>query len=144
MNTIKIGKREIPLFYSTKELIDIQREIGCTGYELKDKVFGLRQVDEDNPESIVLDVVTDPERMEKLGKLIMILGNAGLEEDGQEPDLTLKWVLRNIRPAMIAIYAVTVMAIIIQGNQMEQKEEEKSGPVDMILEEENAKKQPGN
>ena len=144
MNTIKIGKREIPLFYSTKELIDIQREIGCTGYELKDKVFGLRQVDEDDPESIVLDVVTDPERMEKLGKLIMILGNAGLEEDGQEPDLTLKWVLRNIRPAMIAIYAVTVMAIIIQGNQMEQKEEEKSGPVDMILEEENAKKQPGN
>ena len=144
MNTIKIGKREIPLFYSTKELIDIQREIGCTGFELKDKVFGLRQVDEDNPESIVLDVVTDPERMEKLGKLIMILGNAGLEEDGQEPDLTLKWVLRNIRPAMIAIYAVTVMAVIIQGNQMEQKEEEKSGPVDMILEEENAKKQPGN
>lgn len=144
MNTIKIGKREIPLFYSTKELIDIQREIGCTGFELKDKVFGLRQVDEDNPESIVLDVVTDPERMEKLGKLIMILGNAGLEEDGQEPDLTLKWVLRNIRPAMIAIYAVTVMAVIIQGNQMEQKEEENSGPVDMILEEENAKKQPGN
>ena len=144
MNTIKIGKREIPLFYSTKELIDIQREIGCTGFELKDKVFGLRQVDEDNPESIVLDVVTDPERMEKLGTLIMILGNAGLEEDGQEPDLTLKWVLRNIRPAMIAIYAVTVMAVIIQGNQMEQKEEEKSGPVDMILEEENAKKQPGN
>ena len=144
MNTIKIGKREIPLFYSTKELIDIQREIGCTGFELKDKVFGLRQVDEDDPESIVLDVVTDPERMEKLGKLIMILGNAGLEEDGQEPDLTLKWVLRNIRPAMIAIYAVTVMAVIIQGNQMEQKEEENSGPVDMILEEENAKKQPGN
>lgn len=144
MNTIKIGKREIPLFYSTKELIDIQREIGCTGFELKDKVFGLRQVDEDDPESIVLDVVTDPERMEKLGKLIMILGNAGLEEDGQEPDLTLKWVLRNIRPAMIAIYAVTVMTVIIQGNQMEQKEEENSGPVDMILEEENAKKQPGN
>ena len=144
MNTIKIGKREIPLFYSTKELIDIQREIGCTGFELKDKVFGLRQVDEDNPESIVLDVVTDPERMEKLGTLIMILGTAGLEEDGQEPDLTLKWVLRNIRPAMIAIYAVTVMAVIIQGNQMEQKEEENSGPVDMILEEENAKKQPGN
>ena len=143
MNTIKIGKREIPLFYSTKELIDIQREIGCTGFELKDKVFGLRQVDEDDPESIVLDVVTDTERMEKLGKLIMILGNAGLEEDGQEPDLTLKWVLRNIRPAMIAIYAVTVMAIIIQGNQMEQKEEE-NGPVDEILEEQNAKKQPGN
>ena len=144
MNTIKIGKREIPLFYSTKELIDIQREIGCTGFELKDKVFGLRQTDEDDPNSIVMDVVTDPERMEKLGKLIMILGNAGLEEDGQEPDLALKWVLRNIRPAMIGIYAITVMAVIIQGNQMEQKEEEKSGPVDMILEEENAKKQPGN
>ena len=144
MPEIKIGGRTIPLFYSTYEMIAIQRDIGCTAFQMKDEVFGLRQKDEDDPDSMVLDVVTDGEKQEKLGKLIRIMGNAGLEEAGQEPDLTDKWILRHIKPAMILIYSIAVLAVINEGNKMEAPAQEDNGPVDVNVEERNAKKQQGN
>ena len=146
MTEIKIGERVIPLMYTTYEMIAIQRDIGCTAYELRDKVFGFVQdEDENNVEHTVtrLEVATDPEKTAKLGTLIRILGNAGLEEQGKEPDLTDKWILRHIKPGMVLAYAVAVMAEIVDGNTPEQKQEE-TGPVDETLEEQNAKKQPGN
>lgn len=143
MAEINIGKRTIPLFYSTYEMIAIQKEIGCTAYQLKDEVFGLHYEDEENQENLRMDIVDVPEKMEKLGKLICILGNAGLEEAGEKADLTEKWVLRNMRPAMIIVYAVAIMAVIAEGNQMEAPTKEETGPVDELLEEQNAKKQPG-
>ena len=145
---LKIGGREIPMYYSTYETIAIQRDIGCTAFQLKDKVFGVEKVDEDGDESlgnIRLNIVDDPEKMEKLAKLIRILGNAGLEEDGQEPNLTDKWILRHMRPSMLTIYAMTMMAVITAGNMMEAKAEDNKGEeTDVILEEEKAKKQQGN
>ena len=144
MNTIKIGGREIPLFYSTFELVAIQEEIGCTAFQLRDEVFGIKQEDEDDPMSIRMEVVTDPAKTKKLGTLIRIMGNAGLEEDGQEGDLTDKWVLRNMKPALIMMYALAALGVINDGNRIEAPEEEKSGPRDLILEEQEAKKQPGN
>ena len=146
MTEIKIGERVIPLMYTTYEMIAIQRDIGCTAFELRDKVFGFVQdEDEDNVEHTVtrLEVATDPEKTAKLGTLIRILGNAGLEEQGKEPDLTDKWILRHIKPGMVLAYAIAVMAEIVNGNTPEQKQEE-TGPVDEVLEEQNAKKQPGN
>ena len=143
---IKIGKRTIPLYYSTYETIAIQREIGCTAFQLKDKVFGVETVDEEKEQTldnVRLTVGKDPDKMENLGKLIRIIGNAGLEESGQEADLTDKWILRNMKPAMVLFYAMAMMAVISQGNIMEAKEENDSNePVDVILEEERAKKQP--
>ena len=145
MTEIKIGGRTIPLTYTTYEMVAIQKEIGCTAYQLREEVFGLRQEEEDNPESVVMDVVTDPEKAEKLGRLISILGNAGLEESGQEGDLTGKWVLRHMKPCLIAAYAVAALAVIVEGNTPpESPAKENKGPVDEGLEEENAKKQPGN
>ena len=143
---LKIGGRSIPLYYSTYETLAIQHEIGCTAFQLNDQVFGLEKIDKDEDatvENTRLTVVSDPEKMEKLGKLIRILGNAGLEESGQEPDLTDKWVLRHMKPAMIIVYAVGLMMVIRDGNIMEAKEEE-NGPVDEIKEEIEAKKQPRN
>ena len=140
---IKIGKRNIPLYYSTYETIAIKREIGCTAFQLKEQVFGVEIIDEDEDatmDNIRLKVAEDPERMEKLGKLICILGNAGLEEEGQEPDLTEKWVLRNMKPAMMMIYALAVMAVITRGNTMEARPEPNGEPVDEIKEENDAKK----
>lgn len=142
--TIKIGGREIPLFYSSYELEAIQKDIGCTGFELKSEVFGLRLADEDDPQSIVLDCATDPERIRKLGTLIRILGNAGLEEEGEKPDLTDRWVLRHIRPAMVMPYAIAVLIVVNEGNRFEVPPEAESGPVDEGLEEEQAKKAQGN
>lgn len=143
---LKIGGRSIPLYYSTYETLAIQQEIGCTAFQLNDQVFGLEKIDKDEDatvENTRMTVVSDPEKMEKLGKLIRILGNAGLEESGQEPDLTDKWVLRHMKPAMIIVYAVGLMMVIRDGNIMEAKEEE-NGPVDEIKEEIEAKKQPRN
>ena len=143
---IKIGKRVIPLYYSTYETIAIQREIGCTAFQLKDVVFGVETIDEEKDptlDNIKLQVANDPDKTEKLGKLIRILGNAGLEESGQEADLTDKWILRNMKPVHVLFYAAAVMAVISSGNIMEAKDEKKDEePVDVILEEERAKKQP--
>ena len=61
---IKIGKRTIPLYYSTYETIAIQREIGCTAFQLKDKVFGVETVDEEKEQTldnVRLTVGKDPE-----------------------------------------------------------------------------------
>ena len=143
---LKIGGREIPLYYSTYETIAIQRDIGCTAFQLNEQVFGMEKIDEEEDaslENVKLTVVNDPDKMEKLGKLIRILGNAGLEESGQEPDLTDKWVLRNMKPEMLMLYAVVMMAVITEGNIMEARDEKK-GPVDEVLQEENAKKQQGS
>lgn len=145
---IKIGRRVIPLYYSTYETIAIQREIGCTAFQLKDQVFGVEIIDEEKDptmENIRLTVANDPDKTEKMGKLIRIMGNAGLEESGQEADLTDKWILRNMKPAMILFYAIALLAVINEGNIMEAGEDEdKNEPVDVILEEEKAKKQPEN
>ena len=143
---IKIGGRNIPLFYSTYETIEIQREIGCTAFQLNDNVFGMELIDEEKDaklENVRLNVAKDPDKTERLGKLIRILGNAGLEESGQEPDLTDKWVLRNMKPMMIMAFALAAMAEITEGNKAELPPAEDQGPVDEVLEEQNAKKQPG-
>ena len=144
MTEIKIGGRIVPLLYTTCELIDIQKEIGCTGFQLKDEVFGLHLEDEDDPKSLRIDVAKDTDKIEKLCKLLRILGNAGLEEKGEAADLTDKWIKRHIKPALITPYAVTALAEIIEGNQMESQKTEESGPVDEGLIEEIEKKQPGN
>ena len=144
--TIKIGGREIPLFYSSYEMIEIQKSIGCTAFQLNDEVFGVHHEDPDDDDSPVhFDVATDPAKTEKLGILIRITGNAGLEEAGQEPDLTDKWVLRHMKPGMIIVYAIAMIALIGEGNKIEStKTPGEEGPVDETLEEQNAKKQPGN
>lgn len=140
---IIIGERNIPLHYSTYETIAIQSEIGCTAFQLKDEVFGVKKIDEDEDETlgnIELDVVKDPVKMMKMGKLIRILGNAGLEESGQEPDLTDKWILRHMKPSMIIMYALAMIAVITAGNTMEAGRESNGEPVDEIKEANDAKK----
>ena len=142
--TIMIGGREIPLFYSAYEMIEIQEAIGCTGYQLNEEVFGIHREDEDDDDSVSFDIVKDAQKQKKLGTLIRILGNAGLEEEGKDPDLTDKWVLRHIKPGMIMIYTFALVAVVADGNRIESTmTEAERGPVDETLEEQNAKKQPG-
>ena len=145
--TIKIGGREIPLYCSTFEMIAIQEEIGCNLAQLRDEVFGLRQeVDENtNEENWFFDIAKDTKKQKKFGTLMRILGNAGLEEEGKDPDLTDKWILRHIKPGMILPYSLTVMAEINEAQKSEVAEaahNEQTGPVDVMVEEENRKKAP--
>lgn len=145
MTEIKIGGRRIPLLFTVYEMIAIQADIECTAAELREKVFGIVE-NEDNPEESRITVAEDPEKLIKLGKLIRILGNAGLEERGEEPDLTDKWVLRNMKPGLVIGYAVMAMSEIVDGMTMESPalQEPEQGPVDEVLEEQEAKKGQGN
>ena len=143
--TIKIGGREIPLYYSSLEMVDIQKDIGCTAFQLNEEVFGVHLEDEDDPSSVRFGVITDAAKLEKFGKLIRILGNAGLEEEGRDPDLTDRWILRHMKPGLIMVYVIAMVTVISDGNRVDSitpKEEE--GAVDEGLEEQNSKKQPGN
>ena len=139
---IKIGGREIPMALTTFELIAIQDEIGCTVGQLRDEVFGIEHNLE--TDEYKFTVVNDKEKLKKFGTLLRILGNAGLEEAGQEPDLTDKWILRHMKPAMIMAYVVVATAVINDAMKMETAESQESGPVDEMLEEENRKKEPGS
>lgn len=140
---LKIGGREIPLTLSVWESIAIQEEIGCTIGELREKVFGIEHNLE--TDEYTINMVKDKDKLRKMGILIRILGNAGLEEAGEAQDLTDKWVLRNIRPGMAVVYAMVLMAVINDAMQMESAERaaEEGGPVDEVLAEENQKKEPG-
>lgn len=140
---IIIGGRKIPLLLTTFELIQIQEEICCTVAQLRDEVFGAYRNEEDEKPQWRFRVATDAERMKKLGTLIRIIGNAGLENAGQEPDLTDKWILRNIKPGMVLPVAVVITAVVNDAMMMETaKKTEQTGPVDVTIEEENRKKEP--
>lgn len=135
---IKIGERTVPVLLSTLEMAEIQEEIGCTVGQLRDEVFGL-QVDLET-DKVTFGIVEDGKKIKKFATLIRILGNAGLEEAGQEPDLTDKWILRHMKPGMIMAYVVGITAVINESMRIETGEK-KEGPVDEVLEEENRKKE---
>lgn len=139
---MKIGEREIPMMLSTAELIDIQEEIGCTVGQLRDEVFGV-EINFETDE-VKFGVVSDKEKLKKFAKLIRIMGNAGLEEAGEEPNLTDKWILRHMKVPMIAPYVVAVSAVINEWMYTEVSQKKKDGPTDEILEEENRKKEQGS
>ena len=137
---IRIGGREIPMTLTTFELIAIQEEIGCTIGQLQDQVFGLEKNLE--TDEYKCNLAEDKERLKKFGKLIRILGNAGLEEAGQEPDLTDTWILRHMKPVMIMAYVIVITAVINEAMKMESAQDD--GPVDEVLADENRKKEPGS
>lgn len=141
---INLGGRKIPLLLTTLELAEIQEDIGCTVAQLRDEVFGLTEDDEpdENGKPVFrFGVVNDPKKIRKMGTLIRILGNAGLEEKGEEPDLTDKWVLRALPPGWIIPMAVILASIVNEAMKQEKTEEKQSGPVDVTIEEENRKKE---
>lgn len=147
--TIKIGDREIPLALTALELVEIQEELGCTVLQLRDEVFGIKQDFEKldkqgNPKTTLL-ILKEPARVKKLATLIRIMGNAALDEEGKEADLTDKWILRHMSPAteMILAYSLAVQTAINVMMSVEIPQEE-TGAVDLVLEEENRKKEPGN
>lgn len=146
MTEIIICGRTIPLSFTSWEMVAIQEKIGCTAAQLRDEVFGLHLADEEDPKSWVMDVAKDPEKLKKFGTLIEILGNAGLEEIGEEPDLTAKWILRHMRPAEIVGYAILATLEINNGLRSEsaeaEAEERKGQKIDVMVAEEDRKKAP--
>lgn len=134
MKTIKLRSREIPLVYTVYEMKLIQEEIAPLE-QLQYALYG-RNPDDENDTSRY----AGPGHLEAVAKLVRILGNAGLEESGQDPDLTDKWVMRSIRPIDLASVMNTASQAMAEGMASEIPEKKPEGPVDVMLEQMEKKK----
>lgn len=129
MITIKLKGREIPLIYTVYEMKQVQEEI-CPLGEISYRILGLNK---DNPE--VRDGFGGPEQLDALSKMIRIMGNAGLEEAGEAPNLTDKSVLRAMRPTQIPEMVNACSTVIGESLRSEFPDADKDEPTDVVLEE---------
>lgn len=129
MASITLKGREIPLLYTTYEMKQIQEEVAPfeKAVELLLGQNGKNKTDTKRFGSA--------EHLEAIGKVLRILGNAGLEEAGEKADLTEKRILRSLRPAEIGETVNALMNAMSEGMASEIPETEQTGPVDVTLEE---------
>jgi len=129
MAAITLKGRRIPLLYTTWEMKEIQEEIGRN-----DRIMTI--ITGRNPDDKAdTSGFGAPEHLEAIAKLIRILGNAGLEENGEPADLTEKKILRALRPNELAMAVNACITAINEGLSSEIPKEEEEGPVDVTLEE---------
>ena len=138
MASINLKGREIPLLYTVWEMKQIVEELGPIG-DVLFKASGYNPDDETD-----LTKFGSSEHLKTVAKLAVILGNAGLEEAGEKPDLTEKKVLRAMKPNEILEVANECLNCLTEGMRSEIPEEKKEGPVDVTLEEINKKKEKAN
>ena len=129
MASITLKEREIPLLYTTYELKALQEEIAPFS-RMVNIILGRNPDDEKDTSGF-----GGSEHLEAVAKLIRILGNAGLEEAGEAPDLTDKKVMRAIRPMDLMEKFSACMDAINEGMSSEIPAKEEEGPVDVTLEE---------
>lgn len=129
MASITLKGREVPLLYTTAEMLTIQQEIAPISRAIK-LVLG-RNPDDDKD----MDWFASAEHLEALSKMIVILGNAWADENGQPADLTEKKVLRALKPGEIVAAVNACMNAMSEGMASEIPEDAESGPVDVTLEE---------
>lgn len=135
MATITLKGREIPLVYTTWEMKQIQEEMGQLNRAIA-IVLGRNPDDEEDTKRF-----GSAEHLEAAAKLIRILGNAGLEEAGEAPDLTDKKVLRAVKPGEIAMIINACLDTMNEAMTSEIPAKKEEGPVDVVLEEIEKKKE---
>ena len=131
MTTINLRGREIQLIYTVFEMRALQEEIAPLG-DLMYLISGKNKDDEEDTSKF-----GGVEHLDAIAKLVRILGNAGLEEAGEAPDLTDKKVLRALKPTEIGNAIEACAKAIGEGMQSEvpDPKEESGEPVDVTLEE---------
>ena len=134
MTSIQIKGREIPLLYTVYEMKQIQEEIGMMNKAIS-LVTGRNPEDEDDTSKY-----GSPEHLAAMATMIRILGNAGLEEAGEKPDLTEKEIMRGLKPADLIISINTCLDAMNEGMASEIPKKEETGQVDVVLEEISKKK----
>ena len=135
MVTITLKGREIPLLYTTYEMKTIQEEIAPISRAIR-IVLGRNPDDEEDKSKY-----GSAEHLDAAAKLIRILGNAGLEEAGEAPDLTDKKVMRALKPSEVGIAVEKCIDAMSAGMASEIPEKKEEGPVDAGLEEIERKKE---
>lgn len=138
MAEIELKGRKIPLLMTSWELKTIQEEIAPM--HLAIELVGGMDPDAKNGKADF----GNPKQLKALAAMIRILGNAGLEEAGENPDLTEKKIMRSIRPNADTLNEIigSVMETLADGMKSEIPPKEQDGPVDVTLEEINKKKEP--
>lgn len=121
--TMNIGGREIPLRYTMLELADMEEAIGTM----------------DNFRDLILK---GKQRLRNMAAAIRIMGNSGLSHAGEAADLTDEWLLNHMDPGKLKSYQITVLGVFTNGFEMETNNE--GGERDLVLEELERKKEPGN
>lgn len=121
--TMTIGGREIPLRYTMLELADMEEAIGTM----------------DNFRDLILK---GKQRLRNMAAAIRIMGNSGLSHAGETADLTDEWLLNHMDPGKLKSYQITVLGVFTNGFEMETNNE--GGERDLVLEEIERKKEPGN
>ena len=135
MVTINLKGREIPLLYTTWEMKQIQEEIAPLDKALK-LVLGKNPEDESD-----MSPYGGAEHRKHAATLIKILGNSGLEENGEAPDLTEKMILKALKPGQMMETIGACINAMAEGMASEIPEKKKEGPVDVVLEEIEKKKE---
>ena len=138
MAKVTLKGREIPLLYTVWEMKQMAEEVAPIGKAIN-ILLGRNP---DNPEDT--SGYCTKEHISAVGKAVAILGNAGLEDAGEEPNLTEKWVLRAMRPADMAGIVTEVIGAMSDGMASEIPDRKQDGPVDVTLEEMNKKKEKEN
>ena len=136
MITIELGGRTIPLIYTVWEMKQVQEDIGPLSRAM-DLAMG-KNPDDEEDRSMFLS----KEHLKAATAMIRIMGNAGLEEAGEKADLTDKGVGRAIKPKDLPEAISACMAAMNEGLLSEiPKKPEEPGPVDVVLEEIEKKKE---
>ena len=135
MVSIKLKGREIPLIYTVLEMKQIQEEIG----PLNKAVNYITGKDPDRDESDE-SFAGSPEHISAVAKAVVIMGNAGLEEAGEVPDLTEKKILRALKPNEFANAMNKCIEAMNEAMQSEIPEKKSEEPVDVTLAEIKKKK----
>ena len=136
MASIMLKGREIPLIYTVYEMKQIQEEIAPMATAIN-RVLGRNPEDKEDS-----SMFGSAEHLSAAATMIRILGNAGLEEAGETPDLTEKKIMRWMRPAELTAAIGAAMDAMNEGLASEiPPAERKKGPVDVTLEEMEKKKE---
>ena len=123
---VKIGDRKIPLRFRMREFKQIEEEIG--------PFMEVRNM-----------IIKGKNRIRNTIGVIRIMGNGGLKEEGQEPDLTDEWLEENMDPFSLTTYQVAVVTCLANENASEAaKEKNENKERDLVLEEIEEKKDPVN
>ena len=138
MASINLKGREVPLLYTVYEMKTIQEEIGPM-----DKVLYMATGRNPDDETDV-SKFGGAEHLGTIAKLAKILGNAGLEEAGETPDLTEKKIMRALKPNEVLSIANECLNCMTDGMKSEIPEKEQEGPVDVTLQEITKKKEKEN
>ena len=120
--SVKIAEKVIPLRYTMRELAAMEEAID-TMDQFRDLILKGKQ------------------RLRNMTTAIRIMGNSGLEKNGEKGDLTDDWLLDHLDPRQIKTYQIAVLGAFTDGFEMEYKQE---GRRDLVLEELERKKEKGN